>query len=393
MRTEDEAGVATLDLNADLNPAAADMPAAGAPRESTPQVSAADARQSEFGGRAPREGERPRYKSADPRPRTPRAPDDPERPRLPKRDIDGWVLLDKPIGMTSTQAVSVVKRLFNAKKAGHAGTLDPLASGCLPIAFGEATKTVPYVMDGQKTYRFTVRFGTEMDTDDAEGTPVATSDVRPSDDDILDALEQFRGEVMQVPPAYSALKIAGARAYDLAREGEQVVLEARPVVIHRLDLVARPDADHAVLEAECGKGTYVRAIARDLGRMLGTCGHVSMLRRAAVGAFLEEHLVTLDDLRARADAGEGPLFEALDPLDCALEELPQLSVSPQDAHRLRCGQNVFLRGRDAPIFDGHVAVSCQGSLIAIGDMVEGEIRPHRVFNWSRAMPRALRRTA
>jgi len=342
---------------------------------------------------SPRDGERPRYKSADPGGRPPREPQDPTRPRLPKRDIDGWVLLDKPVGMTSTQAVAVVKRLFNAKKAGHAGTLDPLASGCLPIALGEATKTVPYVMDGQKTYRFTVQFGVEMDTDDAEGRVVATSDVRPSEAQILEALTRFTGEILQVPPAYSALKIAGERAYDLAREGETVVLEPRPVVIHRLDLVERPDADHAVLEAECGKGTYVRAIARDLGRAVGSCGHVTALRRAAVGPFLEEDLVPLDELRTRLDTGEAALFETLEGVGCALEEIPEVPVTPADAHRLRCGQNVILRGRDAPLFDGHVAVTCQGALIAIGDMGEGEVRPHRVFNWSRQMPRALQRTA
>ncbi|WP_231711348.1 tRNA pseudouridine(55) synthase TruB [Xanthobacter dioxanivorans] len=314
------------------------------------------------------------------------------RPRAPKRDLDGWVLLDKPVGITSTQAVSVVKRIFGAKKAGHAGTLDPLASGCLPIAFGEATKTVPYVMDGRKTYRFTVRFGVETDTDDAEGKAVATSDLRPSDAEILDALPAFRGEVMQVPPAYSALKIGGERAYDLAREGEEVVLEARPVSIFRIDLVERPDADHAVLEAECGKGTYVRAIARDLGRMLGARGHVCALRRASVGPFLEERLVPLDELRERAEAGEEALMDALDPVAVALEEIPQLSVTPPDAHRLRCGQSVILRGRDAPIMEGHAAIRCQGALIAIGDVEGGEIFPHRVFNWAKREAKAPRRS-
>ncbi|OYW60410.1 MAG: tRNA pseudouridine(55) synthase TruB [Azorhizobium sp. 32-67-21] len=316
-----------------------------------------------------------------------------QRPRAPKRDVDGWVLLDKPSGMTSTQAVAVVKRLFAAKKAGHAGTLDPLASGCLPIALGEATKTVPYVMDGRKTYRFTVRFGTEMDTDDAEGQPVAHSDVRPSDEEIRAALAGFLGEIMQVPPAYSALKIDGNRAYDLAREGEVVELQPRPVTIHSLNLVSRPDADHAVLEAQCGKGTYVRAIARDLGRLLGSRGHVSALRRAAVGPFLEEDLIDVEELSARAEAGDAPLFEALEGVDVALEELFQLAVTPSDAHRLRCGQSIILRGRDAPVLDGHVAVNCQGALIAIGDSSAGEVRPHRVFNWARSQPRPLKRSA
>ncbi|MEP9354220.1 tRNA pseudouridine(55) synthase TruB [Xanthobacter sp. KR7-65] len=324
--------------------------------------------------------------------RTPRVTREQDnRPRLPKRDLDGWVLLDKPTGMTSTQAVAVVKRIFGAKKAGHAGTLDPLASGCLPIAFGEATKTVPYVMDGRKTYRFTVRFGIETDTDDAEGKPVATSDERPSDAEIVVALDAFRGEIMQVPPAYSALKIGGERAYDLARDGEEVVLEARPVTIFRIDLVERPDADHAVLEAECGKGTYVRAIARDLGRMLGARGHVSTLRRACVGPFPEEDLVPLDELRERADAGEEALMDALDPVALALEEIPQITVTPQDAHRLRCGQSIILRGRDAPIVEGHAAVFCQGALIAIGDGEGGEVFPHRVFNWGKPATKPPRR--
>ncbi|MFS8036086.1 tRNA pseudouridine(55) synthase TruB [Xanthobacter sp. AM11] len=309
------------------------------------------------------------------------------RPRAPKRDLDGWVLLDKPTGMTSTQAVAVVKRIFGAKKAGHAGTLDPLASGCLPIAFGEATKTVPYVMDGRKTYRFTVRFGIETDTDDSEGKAVAASELRPADEDILAALTAFRGEILQVPPAYSALKIGGERAYDLARDGAEVKLEPRPVTIFRIALVERPDADHAVLEAECGKGTYVRAIARDLGRMLGARGHVCALRRASVGPFLEEDLVPLDELRERAEAGEEALMDALDPVAVALEEIPQITITPPDAHRLRCGQSVILRGRDAPIVQGHAAIICQGALIAIGDVEAGEIFPHRVFNWARPQRR------
>jgi tRNA pseudouridine55 synthase len=183
-----------------------------------------------------------------------------------KRDVHGWVVLDKPVGMTSTHAVSVIKRLFSAKRAGHAGTLDPLASGALPIALGEATKTVPFVMDGRKVYRFTVRWGEERDTDDAEGRPIASSDQRPSAEAIRALLPSFTGTIQQVPPRYSAIKIEGERAYDLARDGEEVTLAARPVEIGRLELVNVPDPDHAVLEAECGKGTYVRSLARDLGR-------------------------------------------------------------------------------------------------------------------------------
>ena len=222
----------------------------------------------------------------------------PGQRRRPKREVNGWLVLDKPVGMTSTHAVSVVKRLFAAKRAGHAGTLDPLASGCLPIALGEATKTVPFVMDGRKTYHFTVQWGEERDTDDAEGRVVASSAVRPTPEAIRALLPRFTGTIAQVPPRFSALKIEGERAYDLAREGKVVELAARPVDIHRLELVAMPDAEHAVLAAECGKGTYVRALARDLGRELGCLGHVVALRRTAVGSFTQDCAVGLDALRA-----------------------------------------------------------------------------------------------
>jgi tRNA pseudouridine55 synthase len=305
----------------------------------------------------------------------------PEKKRRPKRDIDGWVLLDKPVGMTSTQAVGAVKWLFSAKKAGHAGTLDPLASGCLPIALGEATKTVPFVMDSRKVYRFTVRFGIETDTDDAEGQPVATSEVRPTREAILAALDAFRGEIQQTPPAYSALKINGERAYDLAREGIVVELAPRTVIVHRLDLVEMPDADHAVFEAECGKGTYVRSIARDLGRVLGSRGHISALRRTCVGTFEETLLVPLDALRATSEAnGDAAPMEALRPVGIGLETLPALRVSPADAARLARGQSIILRGRDAPIIEGFVAVMASGRLVALGEGEGGEIHPRRIFH-------------
>ena len=222
--------------------------------------------------------------------------------RRQKRDVNGWLVLDKPVGMTSTHAVSVVKRLFAAKRAGHAGTLDPLASGCLPIALGEATKTVPFVMDGRKTYHFTVQWGEERDTDDAEGRIVASSPERPAPDSIRALLPRFTGTVAQVPPRYSALKIEGERAYDLAREGKVVELAPRPVDIYRLEFVAMPDADHTVLAAECGKGTYVRALARDLGRELSCFGHVVALRRTSVGSFTEDCAVKLDALQAATKA-------------------------------------------------------------------------------------------
>ena len=300
-----------------------------------------------------------------------------------KRDVHGWVVLDKPVGMTSTHAVSVVKRLFSAKRCGHAGTLDPLASGALPIAMGEATKTVPFVMDGRKLYRFTVRWGEERDTDDAEGRVVAQSDARPTPDAIRAALPAYIGTIQQVPPRYSAIKIEGERAYDLARDGEVVELQARPVDIARLELIEAPDADHAVLEAECGKGTYVRSLARDIGRALGCYGHVSALRREAVSPFRPESMILVEDLEAlchRAAAGEGSLADALMPVETALDDIPAVAVSRADAARLARGQAVLLRGRDAPNFRGTVAVTVAGQLLALAELDHGEIVPKRVFN-------------
>jgi tRNA pseudouridine55 synthase len=320
-----------------------------------------------------------------------------ERPKQRKRDkydVHGWVILDKPVGMTSTHAVSVVKRLFKAKRAGHAGTLDPLASGALPIALGEATKTVPFVMDGRKLYRFTVRWGEERDTDDAEGRVIASSDNRPSAEAVRSLLPSFTGRIEQVPPRYSAIKIEGERAYDLARDGETVELAARPVDIGRLELVDTTDPDHVVLEAECGKGTYVRSLARDLGRALGCFGHVSALRRAAVGPFDEETMILLEQLEAlchRAASGEASLADALMPVETALDDIPALAVSGADAARLQRGQAVLLRGRDAPNFRGTVYVTVSGRLLALAELDRGEIVPKRVFNLAGLMGRAARK--
>ncbi|HMA58227.1 MAG TPA: tRNA pseudouridine(55) synthase TruB, partial [Pseudolabrys sp.] len=319
-----------------------------------------------------------------------------ERPRQKKRDkrdVHGWVVLDKPVGMTSTHAVSVVKRLFSAKRAGHAGTLDPLASGALPIALGEATKTVPFVMDGRKLYRFTVQWGEERDTDDAEGRVVATSKERPSPEAIRTLLPSFTGLIQQVPPRYSAIKIEGERAYDLARDGEEVELAPRPVEISRLELVNVPDPDHVVLEAECGKGTYVRSLARDLGRALGCFGHVSALRRAAVGPLGEETMILLEQLEAlchRAAAGEASLADALMPVETALDDIPALAVNGSDAARLQRGQAVLLRGRDAPNFRGPVYVTVSGRLLALAEVDRGEVVPKRVFNLAGLQGRAGR---
>jgi tRNA pseudouridine55 synthase len=309
-------------------------------------------------------------------------PEQPTKPRRSaKRDVDGWVVLDKPVGMTSTHAVAVVKRAFQAKKAGHAGTLDPLASGVLPIALGEATKTVPFVMEGRKVYRFTVRWGMETDTDDAEGKTIAVSDLRPSAEAICAALPRFVGSIMQAPPKYSAIKIAGERAYDLAREGEEVSLEPRLVDVVRLELVARPDADHAELAAECGKGTYVRALARDLGRALGSCGHVVALRRTAVGPFCEPDAVGPEALPQQSESPSlAPVPSALRPVESGLAALPALTVSRADATRLSRGQAVLLRGRDAPVLTGWVAVSTEGRLVALAQAAEGELRPRRIFH-------------
>ena len=300
-----------------------------------------------------------------------------------RRDVHGWIILDKPVGMTSTHAVSIVKRLFTAKRAGHAGTLDPLASGCLPIALGEATKTVPFVMDGRKAYRFSVRWGEERDTDDAEGRVAETSDARPSIEEIRRILPQFTGAIEQVPPQFSAIKIDGERAYDIARDGATVELKARAVDIHRLDLVEVPDPEHAVFEAECGKGTYVRALARDMGRLLSCRGHVSALRRTEVGPFTEQDMIPLERLESlchRAAAGELTLAQALLPVETALDDIPALAISKADAARLQRGQAVLMRGRDAPVFHGTVYVTASGDLVALADVDRGEIVPKRVFN-------------
>ena len=306
-----------------------------------------------------------------------------EQRKKDKRDVHGWVVLDKPIGMTSTHAVAVVKRLFSAKRAGHAGTLDPLATGCLPIALGEATKTVPFIMDSRKRYRFTVRWGEERDTDDAEGRVVETSAARPQLDAVAALCPQFTGTIEQVPPRYSAIKIEGERAYDLARDGQEVVLQSRMIDIGALNLVETPDPDHSVLETECGKGTYVRALARDMGRVLGCFGHVSALRRTSVGPFGEVAMIPLERLAAlcdRAAAGEGNLADALLPVETALDDIPALAISRADAARLQRGQTVLLRGRDAPLLRGTVYVTVSGDLVALAEVDRGEIVPKRVFN-------------
>ncbi|WP_376985003.1 tRNA pseudouridine(55) synthase TruB [Bosea sp. R86505] len=296
-------------------------------------------------------------------------------PRPKKRDVHGWVVLDKPVGMTSTHAVAVVKRAFSAKKAGHAGTLDPLASGLLPIALGEATKTVPFVMDGRKAYQFTVAWGTQTDTDDAEGRVIATAETRPDEQAITALLPQFTGTISQVPPKFSAIKIAGERAYDLARDGEDVVLEARPVEIDALRIVSH-SPETTTFEAECGKGTYVRAIARDLGVALGCLGHVVHLRRTRVGPFAIADAVSVETLRESPESAAATLL----PVKTALSLIPEVVVHKDAAMRLKRGQSVLLRGREVPIESPAIYATSGGVLIAIGTVEQGELVPHRVFN-------------
>ena len=298
----------------------------------------------------------------------------PQQRRIRRADVNGWINLDKPVGITSTQAVGRLKFLFNAKKAGHAGTLDPLASGVLPVAFGEATKTVAVVQEGMKAYRFAVKWGVETDTDDAEGKPIAQSELRPTAPAIVAALPAFIGVIMQTPPMYSAIKIAGERAYDLARDGAAFEIAAREIVVHRLELVAH-GGDESTFEADCGKGAYVRAIARDLGRALGCYGHVSLLRRLRVGPFLAERGVTFD----RLEAGDEALAAALLSVEAGLSEMPRVAIDRNGAATLRRGQRLLLRGSAAPE-EGPAYASCFGSPVAVGMVENGEFVSTRVFN-------------
>jgi len=297
------------------------------------------------------------------------------------RPVSGWICLDKPVGITSTKAVSKVRWLFGARRAGHAGTLDPLATGVLPIALGEATKTVPVVQeDGRKFYRFEVRWGIETATDDAEGDVVATANARPDPDAIRALLPEFTGDIMQTPPAFSAIKVDGERAYDLARGGEEVVLEPREVTIESLDLVGAPNADTAVFECACGTGTYVRALARDMGRRLDCRGHVTALRRLEVGPFTTDNAITLDQLEAAHEPDDPASLDGfLKPLGFALSDLPEIPVNAGDAAKLGRGQSLLLRGRDAPIMAGRAHATHAGVSVAMGEIEAGTFHPRRVF--------------
>jgi tRNA pseudouridine55 synthase len=307
-------------------------------------------------------------------------------------DVSGWVVLDKPDDMTSTQAVSAVRRMFNAQKAGHAGTLDPLASGILPIALGEATKTVPWLMEARKTYLFTIKWGVSTDSQDREGKVVATSDVRPTPEAIRAALPDFMGEIDQVPPQFSAVKVDGERAYDLARDGETVELEARRVMVYEAELVETEADDLATFRVRSGKGFYIRALVRDLAAKLGAEGHVWRLRRTAVGPFAEAESVTLDaleDLRHK-----GAASERLKPVETALDDIPALAINGEDAFKLRQGRPIVLlphvvetlkpqfRDRTIAGQDASRAVLAlfQGKAVALGDVLAGKFSPTRVFH-------------
>lgn len=309
-------------------------------------------------------------------------------------DVSGWVVLDKPEDLTSTQAVSAVRRVFNANKAGHSGTLDPLASGILPIALGEATKTVPWLMEAEKTYLFTIKWGVSTDTQDREGKAIAESDVRPTADAIRAALAGFIGEIEQVPPQFSAVKVDGERAYDIARAGESVELEPRQVVVYEAELVGTEAPDLAHFRVRSGKGFYIRALVRDLAAKLGAEGHVWRLRRTAVGPFSETKSVTLDDLKLLGQ--KGAALERLNPVETALADIPALAINGEDAFKLRQGRPIVLlphvvedlrpKFRDRTIAGQDASRAAlalfQGKAIALGDVRAGKFKPTRVFQIS-----------
>jgi len=306
--------------------------------------------------------------------------------------ISGWICLDKPYDLGSTDAVTRVRRLFNAQKAGHAGTLDPLATGILPIALGEATKTVPFLMEAEKVYRFSIEWGRTTASFDREGATTATSDVRPSPEAVAEALKAFVGEIQQVPPAFSAIKVDGERAYDLAREGIAVELEARAVVIHEAAVTDAPDPDHVEITIRCGKGTYVRSIVRDIAETLGACGHVSALRRLRVGPFSAETAIGLDILEDLVH--RGARLEALLPVETALDDIPELAVTDEDAFKLKQGRPIVLLPRQVETLktrlkprviagqDASRTVSAisDGKIVALCEMRAGKLSPTRVFH-------------
>lgn len=293
------------------------------------------------------------------------------------RDISGWLVVDKPAGPTSTAIVNKVRWALDARKAGHAGTLDPAATGVLAVALGEATKTVPYITDALKCYRFRMRFGAATTTDDAEGEVIATSALRPAAAEIAAALPAFRGEISQVPPQFSAVKVEGERAYALARDGEEMDLAARPLWVESLEVLGRPDADHLDLEMVCGKGGYVRAVARDLGQALGCLGHVAWLRREWSGPFNAADGISLEEIERLARTPD--LDARLRPLEEGLADLPELKLTPEGAARLRNGNPGLVLASDLD-FGDEAWGSFQGRAIAVGTYRAGELHPSRVFN-------------
>ena len=306
--------------------------------------------------------------------------------------ISGWVCLDKPLEVTSTEAVSRVRRLFNAQKAGHAGTLDPLATGVLPIALGEATKTVPFLMEAEKVYRFEIAWGETTASFDREGEVVARSDVRPDRQAVEKALESFVGEIEQVPPAFSAIKVDGQRAYDLARDGVEVELEPRTVVVHEAAVTGTRDPGHVEITLRCGKGTYVRSIVRDLSLALGACGHVSALRRLRVGPFRAEDAIALEFLEDLVH--RGARLEALLPVETPLDDIPAMAVTAEDAFRLKQGRPIVLLPRQVETLKTHlkprtiggqdasrtVSATSDGRIVALCEMRAGKLSPTRVFH-------------
>lgn len=328
--------------------------------------------------------------------------------------INGWVILDKPIDLNSTTAVAIVRRLFKAQKAGHAGTLDPLATGVLPIALGEATKTVQYVMEGGKNYRFTVKWGEETQTDDLEGKVTSSSQNRPTVQEIKNCLQNFTGTIQQTPPAYSAIKINGERAYKLARAGQTVAMKARDVQIYDLTLRPGDDENEAEFEAHCGKGTYIRSLGRDLGRELGCLGHITKLRRISSGPFTQAMSISLEKLQElshSADAREALQYQSdhsllpqadieankphdielqqhvhpsmlqhLYPIETALDDIPALAINEMQATQIRVGQSVTITGREAPIIKGPAYTMVGSKIVAMGSVSQGIFKPSRVFN-------------
>lgn len=293
------------------------------------------------------------------------------------RDISGWLIINKPAGITSNAVVNKVRWAMEAKKAGHAGTLDPEATGVLAVALGEATKTVPYITDAQKAYRFTVRLGQATNTDDTEGEVIASSDNRPTDDEIRAALPKFTGDIMQIPPQFSAVKIDGQRAYKLARAGEEIDIKARPLWVEELEMVERPDADHVVLEMICGKGGYVRSIARDLGQVLGCYAHVKTLHRVWSGPFEATDGIDIETVDKLAKTGELDAF--LRPLETGLDDLPELHCTPESAVKLRNGNPGMVLASNLEYGDEAWA-SLDGQAVAVGVYKSGELHPKRVFS-------------